>query len=131
MKPSDQYLKIVEWSDEDHCYVGTCPGLMLGGIHGDDETKVYKELSRAVDEWIRIYEEDGDPLPPATAGKTYSGKFVMRVGEELHKELAIEATCRRQSLNSYCVELLRQRRAPRGRRPTPRRGTQGSHSRRR
>ncbi len=25
MKVSDQYLKIVEWSEEDQCYVGTCP----------------------------------------------------------------------------------------------------------
>ena len=38
MKAGDQYLKIVEWSEEDGCYVGTCPGLMLGGVHGDDET---------------------------------------------------------------------------------------------
>ena len=30
MKKSDRYLKIVEWSEEDQCYVGTCPGLMLG-----------------------------------------------------------------------------------------------------
>lgn len=26
MKKSDRYLKIVEWSEEDQCYVGTCPG---------------------------------------------------------------------------------------------------------
>jgi hypothetical protein len=57
VRPSDRYLKIVEWSDEDQCYIGACPGLMLGGIHGDDETKVYKELCRAVDEWIKINPE--------------------------------------------------------------------------
>ena len=28
---------------KDGCYVGTCPGLMVGG-HGQDETKVYAEL---------------------------------------------------------------------------------------
>ena len=61
MKTSDRYLKIVEWSEEDHCYVGTCPGLMLGGIHGDDEAKVYKELCQAVEKWIEIYEQDGEP----------------------------------------------------------------------
>jgi len=55
MKPSDRYLKIVEWSEEDQCYVGTSPGLMLGGVHGDDETKVYKELCQVVEEWIRIH----------------------------------------------------------------------------
>jgi len=63
MKASDQYLKIVEWSEEDVCYVGTCPGLMLGGVHGDNEAKVYKELCQTVEEWIEIYQEDGEPLP--------------------------------------------------------------------
>jgi len=109
MKPSDRYLKIVEWSNEDHCYVGTCPGLMLGGIHGDNETHVYKELCQAVEERIKIYEEDGEPLPPATAGKEYSGKFVVRVGKELHKELSIQAMYEGQSLNSYCAKVLRER----------------------
>ena len=42
MKKSDKYLKIVEWSDEDGCYIGRAPGLMLGGVHGDDEAKFYK-----------------------------------------------------------------------------------------
>ena len=107
MKASDRYLKIVEWSDEDQCYVGSCPGLMMGGVHGDDETAVYAELCEVVDEWIRIHEEDGEPLPAPTAGRDYSGKFVLRVGKELHKELAIEALRVSESLNTYCVKKLR------------------------
>lgn len=108
MKASDKYLKIVEWSEEDQCYVGTCPGMMLGGIHGSNEARVYEELCQAVDEWIRLYQEDGDPLPAATAGKDYSGKFVVRVGKELHKTLAVKALREGESLNSYCVYLLRE-----------------------
>jgi predicted HicB family RNase H-like nuclease len=107
MKASDQYLKIVEWSEEDGCYIGSCPGLMLGGIHGDDEAKVYRELCQAVEEWISIMEKDGDPLPSATAQKEYSGKFVLRVGKELHKELAIDAIRHGESLNSYCLNVFR------------------------
>lgn len=114
MKPSDRYLKIVEWSDEDQCYVGNCPGLMLGGVHGEDEAEVYRELCRAVDEWIAIHEEDKDPLPPATAGKQYSGKFVVRVGKDLHKELAVDALREGESLNAYCVSVLRERHAAYG-----------------
>jgi len=114
MKASDRFLKIVEWSEEDQCYVGTCPGLMLGGVHGDDEARVYKELSQAVDEWIEIYEKDGDPLPEATAGREYSGKFVVRVGQELHKLLAIGAMRHGESLNEHCVHLLREDRAQYG-----------------
>ncbi len=111
MKPGDNYFKIVEWSEEDQCYIGSCPGLMLGGIHGDDEVAVYRELCQAVNEWIRIYEEDGDPLPPPTAGKKYSGKFVIRVGEDLHKILVVKALRNGESLNSYCVNVLREQRS--------------------
>ena len=78
MKTSDRYLKIVEWSTEDGCYVGTCPGLMLGGVHGDDEAKVCAELCQVVEEWIAIHAQDGAPLPPVTAGRDYSGKFVTK-----------------------------------------------------
>ena len=109
MKASDRYLKIVEWSEEDGCYVGTCPGLMFGGVHGDDESAVYSELCDVVDDWIRIYEEDGEPLPEATAGKEYSGKFLLRPGKELHKDLAVQAMRVGESLNSYCVKLLQSR----------------------
>jgi predicted HicB family RNase H-like nuclease len=115
MKPSDQYLKIVDWSEEDGCYIGTCPGLFHGGVHGDDEAKVYKELCQAVEEAIEIYREDHDPLPEPTAGKEYSGKFVVRVGADLHKELAIAALRAGRSLNAYCVEMLRDRVARDGR----------------
>jgi predicted HicB family RNase H-like nuclease len=111
MKTSDRYLKIVEWSDEDGCYVGACPGLMLGGVHGDDEAKVYAELCRVVEEWIAIHAQDGTPLPPATAGRDYSGKFVVRVGKDLHRDLAIHALREGVSLNSYCAKVLREGRA--------------------
>lgn len=114
MKARDRYLKIVEWSEEDQCYVGTCPGLMLGGVHGSDETRVYQELCDAVDEWIRLCEEDGEPLPERTAGKDYSGKFVVRVGRDLHKTLAVDALRAGESLNSYCVRLLREQRVRHG-----------------
>ncbi|MBN1425655.1 toxin-antitoxin system HicB family antitoxin [Candidatus Fermentibacteria bacterium] len=109
MKRSDRYLKIVEWSPEDECYVGTCPGLMLGGVHGDDEAAVYAELCDVVREWMRIYEEDGEPLPAPTAGREYSGRFVLRAGRELHKELATRAMRLGESLNTYCVKALEAR----------------------
>jgi hypothetical protein len=31
MTESARYVKIVEWSDEDQCYVGSSPGLIFGG----------------------------------------------------------------------------------------------------
>ena len=76
MKMSAWYVKIVEWSDEDQCYVGSCPGLFYGGCHGDNEQAVFSELCRIVEETIELYRQDGRPLPPPTAGKDYANKMV-------------------------------------------------------
>ena len=69
MKDSARYAKIVEWSAEDQCYVGSAPGLIYGGCHGDDEKAVFAELCRIVEEAVEIYRRDSKPLPPATAGQ--------------------------------------------------------------
>ena len=55
MKESARYAKIVEWSEEDQCYVGSSPGLVYGGCHGTDEKAVFEELCRVVEEAIALY----------------------------------------------------------------------------
>jgi hypothetical protein len=35
MKESARYVKIVEWSEDDQCYVGSSPGLICGSCHGE------------------------------------------------------------------------------------------------
>jgi predicted RNase H-like HicB family nuclease len=67
MKESTRYVKIVEWSDADGCYVGSSPGLLFGGCHGDDEREVFEQLCVIVEETIRLYHEDGKPLLPPTS----------------------------------------------------------------
>lgn len=69
MKESALYAKIVEWSEEDQCFVGSAPGLVYGGCHGADEKEVFEQLCRIVDEIIALYHQDGKPLPPPTAGR--------------------------------------------------------------
>jgi predicted HicB family RNase H-like nuclease len=107
MKERDRYLKIVEWSDQDQCYIGSVPGWIGKCCHGDHEEKVYRELCQIVDEWIEIYAKDGEPLPPTTAGKKYSGKFQLRIGRELHQALTIRAMQSGDSLNNYCIKSLK------------------------
>jgi predicted RNase H-like HicB family nuclease len=69
MKDSARYIKIVEWSEEDQCYVGSSPGLLYGGCHGEDEKEVFDELCRIVEEAVDLFRKDGKPLPPATSGR--------------------------------------------------------------
>ena len=68
MKDRARYVKVVDRSDEDGCYLGRCPGLFLGGCHEDDEREVFEELCVIVEEMIGLYHADRKPLPPATAG---------------------------------------------------------------
>lgn len=75
MKESARYAKIVEWSEEDQCYVGSAPGLFYGGCHGEDEAQVFVDLCRIVDEVVQLYLTDKKPLPPATAGKDLANKL--------------------------------------------------------
>lgn len=76
MKDSARYIKIVEWSEEDGCYVGSAPGLILGGCHGDDERQVFDELCQIVEEAIDLYRHDGKSLPPPTAGRDLSYRLL-------------------------------------------------------
>ncbi len=76
MKSSARYVKIVEWSDEDRCYVGSCPGLFYGGCHGDDEIDVFSKLCRIAEETVELYRRDGRPLPSPTAGKDYANRML-------------------------------------------------------
>lgn len=76
MNEGARYVKIVEWSDEDQCFVGSCPGLFFGGCHGDDEQQVFVELCELVDETLELLRREGRPLPPPTAGRDYATKML-------------------------------------------------------
>lgn len=75
MNESARYIKLVEWSDEDGCFVGQCPGIVGKCCHGDDEAAVYAELCQIVDEWIANMKKLGKSLPPPTAGRNLAEKI--------------------------------------------------------
>jgi hypothetical protein len=37
-----QSTKVVEWSEEDRCFVGSAPPIIGPCCHGNDETRVYR-----------------------------------------------------------------------------------------
>src|SRR5256885_8519661 len=72
-KQASRYVKIVEWSDEDGCFIGRCPELFHGGTHGDDEAKVYADLCEIVEEVLGDMEVRKEKLPATLAGQKFSG----------------------------------------------------------
>lgn len=73
-----RYLKIVEWSEQDGCYVGSAPPLVDQACHGDTEAEVLTQLQVIVEEWVSTLLTDGKPLPPPTAGRNL-GAAMQRV----------------------------------------------------
>ncbi len=71
MKPGDRYVKIVEWSEEDGCFIGSSPELFYGGCHGEDPVAVFEELCQVVEETVELYRQDGKPLPPPFSGRDF------------------------------------------------------------
>jgi predicted HicB family RNase H-like nuclease len=105
-KLAAQYPKFVEWSDEDGCFVGRCPLLFAGGVHGSEEAAVYRELCEAAEEWVEILHQDGTPLPKPKRSREYSGKFMVRIDPAIHQRLALKAVSTGESLNQLAARVL-------------------------
>ena len=69
-RKTDIYHRWVAWSDEDQAYIGRCPDLVTGGVHGDDPLKVAKELQQVIDEWELLFETSKLSLPPVRVRPT-------------------------------------------------------------
>ena len=100
------YLRIVEWSPEDRCFVGSAPPLIGRCCHGRTEASVLKQLKRIVDDWIRLRDREDIDLPAPKGSGQYSGRFLLRVPVPVHQALALKAKAAGKSLNSYCAERL-------------------------
>ena len=106
IKASD-YIRVVEWSEEDGLFIGSAPPLIGPCCHGKNEEEVYRQLRVIVKEWVTLYNQEKKALPEPSAGKSYSGKFLLRTGTELHRLLTTRALQEGESLNNYCVKLLK------------------------
>ena len=71
MNKGDKYVKIVEWSEEDKCFIGSCPELFYGGCHGPDARNVFDDLCGIVEENILLYEREGRSLPAPMSGREF------------------------------------------------------------
>ena len=71
MNSADKYVKVVEWSEEDGCFIGSCPELFYGGCHGNDARAVFDELCQMVEETAELYRSERRPLPQPLPGKEF------------------------------------------------------------
>lgn len=102
----DRYTYRVTWSEEDHEYVGLCaefPG--LSWLARTPEAAL-KGIRKVIADVIKDMKKNKEPLPEPMATKGYSGKFMVRVPPEVHRNLAIKAAEGGVSLNRLVSSKL-------------------------
>lgn len=99
MLKHDHYTYRVNWSAQDNEYVGIClefPSLSWLDASIEKALHGIRELVGGV---ISDMQANKEVAPEPLAEKKYSGKFVVRVPQEIHRELALQAAQQGISLN--------------------------------
>ncbi len=96
------YFAKVEFDDEANIFHGEVINLRdVITFEGETVDELRKAFSDSVEDYLAFCAERGeDPEKP------YSGKFIVRVGPELHKTIAIQARKNGQSLNAWVHDAL-------------------------
>ena len=100
------YTYRVFWSEEDEEFVGLCaefPGLSW---LDENQALVLKGIVDLVQECMDDLVANKEPVPEPLSQRQYSGKFMVRIPPEQHRELAIQAAEQGVSLNRLVSRKL-------------------------
>lgn len=101
-----RYAYRVTWSVDDDEFVATCAEFPSLSWLADSQAAALQGLVDLVAETVDDLAFEGEPVPEPLSARTYSGKFNLRVGESLHRRLALQAAEEHLSLNQYVVRRL-------------------------
>ena len=103
---NDHYTYRVTWSEEDKEYVGLCAEFPSLSWLAKTPESALKGIRNVVADVIQDMKESGEEIPQPIAGKNYSGKFMVRVPPQIHRNLAIEAAESGVSINRLVSSRL-------------------------
>lgn len=105
---NDRYTYRVTWSEDDNEYVGLCTEFpSLSWLSATPEAAL-KGIRKLVAEIVADMESSDETVPESIACRQYSGKFMVRVPPEVHRNLAIRAAESGISLNRIVSSKLSQ-----------------------
>ncbi|MFH0879383.1 MAG: toxin-antitoxin system HicB family antitoxin [Lentisphaerota bacterium] len=103
---NDHYTYRVTWSEEDQEYVGLCAEFpSLSWLSASPESAL-KGIRAVIAGVIQDMGKMGEEIPQPLAAKHFSGRFVVRVPPDTHRELVLEASEAGVSLNRLVCEKL-------------------------
>lgn len=95
----ERYTYRITWSPEDGEHVALCVEFPSLSWLAPTPDKALAGIRRLVANVLEDMRASGEKLPEPVATRTYSGKFVVRVTPETHRELALQAAEEGVSLN--------------------------------
>jgi len=96
---NDRYTYRISWSEDDREYVGLCAEFPSLSWLAKSPEDALQGIRKTVAEAVSDMQRNGETPPIPLAGRSYSGKFVVRVPPEIHRALAIKAAEEGVSLN--------------------------------
>jgi predicted HicB family RNase H-like nuclease len=100
------YTYRVTWSADDGEFLATCAEFPSLSWLASSQLEALRGLEDLLQEVVADLAEQGEEVPEPFAERSYSGRFNLRVGERLHRELAIHAAQDGVSLNQYILRKL-------------------------
>ena len=106
MQKSDKYTYRVTWSEDDAEYVGLSAEFPSLSWLAQTPEAALKGIRKLVGEVITDMLGNEESLPEPIAIKHFSGKFMVRVQPDIHRQLAIQAAEAGVSLNRLASAKL-------------------------
>ncbi|MDQ7074962.1 MAG: toxin-antitoxin system HicB family antitoxin [Gammaproteobacteria bacterium] len=95
----EKYTYRVMWSEEDGEFVGLCAEFPSLSWLDSSSTEALKGIQAVVKECVVDMSNNQEKIPTALSARKFSGKFMVRVPPEVHRNLAVEAAESGVSLN--------------------------------
>jgi predicted HicB family RNase H-like nuclease len=106
VQKNNKYTYRITWSEEDGEYVGLCAEFPSISWLARTPEAALKGIRKLVNKVIANMIHNAEPIPEPIAVKQFSGKFLVRVPPDVHRQLAIEAAESGVSLNRLASAKL-------------------------
>ena len=105
---NDRYTYRVTWSEDDSEYVGLCAEFPSLSWLASTPEAALKGIRKLVADIVKDMDANIETIPEPIACRHYSGKFMVRVLPDVHRNLAIQAAESGISLNRIVSSKLSQ-----------------------
>lgn len=108
-RPQDavsHYTYRVSWSPEDDEFVATVAEFQSLSWLAASQFDALEGLQALLADVVTDMKDQGEDVPEPLSERAYSGKFNLRLGEKLHRQVALRAAEENLSINQWIVRRL-------------------------